>query len=61
VVFDIYDSEKMTEPSNAGARRIYPAMELFQVVQADALPLPNRNKDAAFLPFAAQKVRAEVA
>jgi SAM-dependent methyltransferase len=58
VVVDIYDSEKMTEPSIARARRMYPAREPFQIGQADALPLPNMDQDAVFLLFAAHEVRA---
>jgi ubiquinone/menaquinone biosynthesis C-methylase UbiE len=57
VVVDIYDSEKMTEPSIARARRMYPAREPFQIGQADALPLPNMDLDAVFLLFAAHEVR----
>jgi ubiquinone/menaquinone biosynthesis C-methylase UbiE len=57
-VVDIYDSEKMTEPSIARARRIHPSAEPFERGRYDALPLPDNDCDAVFLLFAAHKVRA---
>jgi ubiquinone/menaquinone biosynthesis C-methylase UbiE len=57
-VVDIYDPAKTTEPSIARARRLYPATEPFEVGSADALPLPNTDRDAIFLLFAAHELRA---
>lgn len=49
VVVDLYDPATMTEPSIARARRMYPAMEPFQVGRAEALPLLDRELDAVSL------------
>jgi SAM-dependent methyltransferase len=57
VVVDIYDPHTMTEPSIARARRMYPATEPFAVGSARALPLPDADRDAAFLLFAAHELR----
>ena len=57
VVVDIYDPEIMTEPSIARARQLYPATEPFQVGRAGAVPLPDGDRDAAFLLFAAHELR----
>jgi ubiquinone/menaquinone biosynthesis C-methylase UbiE len=56
-VIDIYDPRNMTEPSIARARRMYPASEPFQVGSAEALPLPDGDRDAIFLLFAAHELR----
>jgi SAM-dependent methyltransferase len=58
VVIDIYDAKTMTEPSIARARRIYPATEPFEQGQVRHLPLPDSDRDAVFLLFAAHEVRA---
>ncbi|HVO64351.1 MAG TPA: class I SAM-dependent methyltransferase [Terriglobales bacterium] len=58
IVVDIFDSKKMTEPSIARARRMFPSREPFQIGQAHALPLPNLDTDAVFLLFAAHELRA---
>ncbi len=55
---DIYDPVKMTEPSIARARRLYPATEPSQAGRAEALPMPDADRDAIFLLFAAHEVRA---
>jgi hypothetical protein len=47
----------MTEPSIARARPIYPATEPFEVGRAEALPMPNTDRDAVFLLFAVHEVR----
>lgn len=57
VVVDIYDPLVMTEPSIARARQLYPATEPFQVGSAEALPLPDADRDAIFLLFAAHELR----
>jgi SAM-dependent methyltransferase len=57
VVVDIYDPATMTEPSIASARRMYPASEPFQTGSAKALPLPDGDRDAIFLLFAAHELR----
>lgn len=57
VVVDIYDPTTMTEPSIARARRMYPTTEPFQVGSAKALPLPDGDRDAIFLLFAAHELR----
>jgi SAM-dependent methyltransferase len=57
VVIDIYDPITMTEPSIARARRMYPATEPFKVGSAKALPLPDGDRDAIFLLFAAHELR----
>jgi SAM-dependent methyltransferase len=55
---DIYDPVGMTEPSIALARRLYPATERAEAGRADALPMPDADRDAIFLLFAAHEVRA---
>jgi ubiquinone/menaquinone biosynthesis C-methylase UbiE len=57
VVVDIYDPHTMTEPSIAKARQMYPATEPFQAASAEALPLPDADRDAIFLLFAAHELR----
>jgi SAM-dependent methyltransferase len=57
-VIDIYDPATMTEPSIARARRLYPSTEPFKPGRACSLPLPDRDRDAVFLLFAAHEVRA---
>jgi hypothetical protein len=57
-VIDIYDAEKMTEPSIARARKLHPATEPFNRGNANRLPLPDAGRDAVFLLFAAHEVRA---
>lgn len=57
LVVDIYDAEEMTEPSIARARRLHPATEPFVAARLDALPLPDHDRDTAFLLFAAHEVR----
>ena len=61
VVVDIYDPARMTEPSIARARRMYPATNTFQVGSAEALPLPDSDRDAVFLLFAAHELRDSAA
>lgn len=56
-VIDIYDSKKMTEPSIARARRMYPSKEPFRSGRHDALPLQDNECDAVFLLFAAHELR----
>lgn len=58
VVIDIYDLATMTEPSIARARRLNPSTEPFKHGRASSLPLPDRDRDAVFLLFAAHEVRA---
>jgi len=60
VVVDIYDPHTMTEPSIARARRMYPATEPFAIGSAKALPLPDADRDAVFLLFAAHELRDAV-
>jgi SAM-dependent methyltransferase len=60
IVVDIYDPQTMTEPSIARARRLYPAMEPFSIGSAKALPLPDVDRDAVFLLFAAHELRDSV-
>lgn len=57
-VIDIYDSQQMTEPSIARARRFHPSTEQFRSGKHNALPLPDNDYDAVFLLFAAHEVRA---
>jgi len=57
VVVDIYDPTTMTEPSIARARRMYPATEPFVVGSAKVLPLPDGDRDAIFVLFAAHELR----
>ena len=57
VVIDIFDPATMTEPSIARARQISPATQPFLVGSAAALPLPDGNRDAIFLLFAAHELR----
>ena len=57
VVVDIYNPATMTEPSIARARRMYPATEPFMAGMAKALPLPDGDRDAIFLLFAAHELR----
>ncbi len=57
VVIDIYDPRTMTEPSIAKARQAYPATEAFQAGSAEALPLPDADRDAILLLFAAHELR----
>lgn len=57
VVIDIYDPCSTTEPSIARARRMYPAAEPFLVGSAKSLPLPDCDRDAIFLLFAAHELR----
>ena len=57
IVVDIYDPSTMTEPSIARARRMYPAVEPFLTGTAKALPLPDSDRDAIFLLFAAHELR----
>ncbi len=44
----------------ARARRLYPTTEPFTPARAWSLPLPNTDRDAIFLLFAAHEVRAPV-
>lgn len=57
VVIDIYDPKTMTEPSIARARQSHPSTEPFQHGFASSLPLPDTDRDAVFLLFAAHEVR----
>lgn len=57
-VVDIYDSQQMTEPSIARARRIHPSTQPFRSGKHNALPLSDNDYDAVFLLFAAHEVRA---
>jgi ubiquinone/menaquinone biosynthesis C-methylase UbiE len=56
-VVDIYDSQEMTEPSIARARRIHPSTAPFHSGKHNALPLSDNDYDAVFLLFAAHEVR----
>jgi ubiquinone/menaquinone biosynthesis C-methylase UbiE len=56
-VIDIYDPATMTGPSIARARRFYPSTEPFNSGRAGSLPLPDGERDAVFLLFAAHEVR----
>ena len=57
VVLDIYDSQEMTEPSIARARRARPSQYSAVPCRLDALPLPDRDRDTVFLLFAAHEIR----
>src|SRR5262249_51793921 len=57
VVLDIYDSQEMTEPSIARARRARPSQHSAVPCRLDALPLPDRDRDTVFLLFAAHEIR----
>jgi len=57
IAIDIYDPMKMTEPSIARARRMYPSQQPFEVGRANALPLPDKDSDMIFLLLAAHEVR----
>ena len=57
VIVDIFDPATMTEPSIARARRMYPATSPFLVGSAADLPLPDGDRDAIFLLFAAHELR----
>jgi len=61
-VLDIYDSQEMTEPSIAAARRIHSAGQE-QSTPADwrALPIADHAVDAVFLIFAAHELRRQEA
>ena len=56
-VLDIYDSQEMTEPSIARARRAHPSPQSAGVGKLDALPLPDQDRDTLFLLFAAHEIR----
>jgi ubiquinone/menaquinone biosynthesis C-methylase UbiE len=56
-VVDIYDSQEMTEPSIARARRIHPSTAPFNAGKHNALPLSDNDYDTVFLLFAAHEVR----
>ena len=57
MVVDIYDPQKMTEPSIARARRLHPSPEPAVAGKLDALPLPDRDCDTLFLLFVAHEIR----
>ena len=57
VVLDIYDSQEMTEPSIARARRAPPSQYSAVPCRLDALPVPDRDRDTVFLLFAAHEIR----
>jgi ubiquinone/menaquinone biosynthesis C-methylase UbiE len=57
VVMDIYDPAEMTEPSIRRARRLTPAPVPAIGADVTALPLGDRELDAAFLLFAAHEIR----
>lgn len=56
MVFDIYDSRRMTEPSiaRARARSVSP---VDKAIMPEAIPLANSEIDAVFLIFAAHEIR----
>lgn len=56
-VIDIYDTNEMTEPSLARARRIHPAIEPSVAGKHGALPLSDNDYDTVFLLFAAHELR----
>jgi ubiquinone/menaquinone biosynthesis C-methylase UbiE len=56
-VLDVYDSREMTEPSIAKARRLTPSDQPAAASRLDALPLPDRDRDTAFLLFTAHEIR----
>jgi ubiquinone/menaquinone biosynthesis C-methylase UbiE len=57
MVLDVYDSRAMTEPSIAKARRLSPSDQPATSSKLDALPLPDCDRDTAFLLFTAHEIR----
>ena len=57
MILDIYDAREMTEPSIARAREMHPSPNPAVAGKLDKLPLPDGDRDAVFLLFAAHEIR----